>query len=309
MAEATVSVKKRRTFTASLPKAVLYREILALLPFYKQVFFVDEDVSLQDFDITTFLHRVGCSFGANGPPLIAQPLVRESTFSFTFLNYDAWKSDHQNFTLRRYSVANNTHRLMMINGSMTSVHRGDFYNSVNDSYLLSKAILTPSTVVASEVLIIESLATLVDSQFLDWLIRRVLSHTYDLSLRLGVDWGLSRLWCTAAQAYQSRVLNTSFYDEPIASLTNVSHSNHNYFFNNHHSSDLSKRAVSCAVITGHNTVRHHHKDELMLKLFPNWFLLDTQTYVDPLRNGVAMYGLKFVLNSSSEQCMSTATSV
>jgi hypothetical protein len=140
---------------------------------------------------------------------------------------------------------------------------------------------------------------------------------------MGVDWGLQRLWCVAAQAFQSRIINTSYYDHHAASVMDLTGSKHNYFYNNHHYSDLSKRAVSCALITGENTVRHYHKEDKMmkfrdinvyknrakymfqlyLKLFPNWYLLDTLANVDPLRNGVAMYGLKFVtINSSVEKC-------
>ena len=86
----------------SIPKAVLYRELFPLLPFYDEVFLLDDDVSLSGgmFDPKKFLLAYRTAFGLNGPPLIAQPLLKDNPVMHNFLNYDYWQSSSGNGSSR-----------------------------------------------------------------------------------------------------------------------------------------------------------------------------------------------------------------
>lgn len=77
--------------TISVPKSVLYSELLPLLQYYEHVFMLDEDISLQGFNIRTFMDVMKCGFKGDLPPLIAQPLIVERTQYFPFVHAEFWQ--------------------------------------------------------------------------------------------------------------------------------------------------------------------------------------------------------------------------
>ena len=77
--------------SVSVPKTVLYRELLPLLPQYETVFMLDEDISLEGFNIKSFMNVWNCAFGSNPRPLIAQPLIVEKTQYFPFVHLETWQ--------------------------------------------------------------------------------------------------------------------------------------------------------------------------------------------------------------------------
>lgn len=74
---------------ASVPKTVLYVDLLPILPNYRRIFLLDEDISLQDFEINEANAIWSCTFFP--PPLITQPLIHEDTQYFKFVTYSHWK--------------------------------------------------------------------------------------------------------------------------------------------------------------------------------------------------------------------------
>lgn len=95
----------------SIPKTVLYRELFPMLPYYEEVFLLDDDVSLAGgmFDPVTFLRAYRTAFGSDGPPLIAQPLLHDTPVMHDFLNYDHWQnissSNSSSQSKRRKAIA------------------------------------------------------------------------------------------------------------------------------------------------------------------------------------------------------------
>jgi hypothetical protein len=73
-----------------VPKTVLYRDLLPLLPRYQRVFTLDDDVSLQGFNINKYMLHWDCAL--RPPPLITQPLVFESNQHISYLNLNSWKN-------------------------------------------------------------------------------------------------------------------------------------------------------------------------------------------------------------------------
>lgn len=77
----------------SIPKTVLYQELMPYVRHYKQVFLLDEDISLEGFNITSFQQHWDCAFPHK--PLIVQPLIFESNQFITFMNLKSWSADHR----------------------------------------------------------------------------------------------------------------------------------------------------------------------------------------------------------------------
>lgn len=115
----------------SIPKAILYRELFPILPYYEEVFLLDDDVSLAGgmFDPEKFLHTYRTVFGLDGPPLIAQPLLLDTPVIHDFLNYDHWQSSN---------------------------------SSTNSSSIKN------SNAIAAQVQLLEPLANIVQSAFFEW---------------------------------------------------------------------------------------------------------------------------------------------
>ena len=55
----------------------------------------------------------------------------------------------------------------------------------------------------------EPTAPLIEARFFEWFVRRVLPLTRSVALKMGVDQGLDKTWCSAAKVYGKRVLNHS----------------------------------------------------------------------------------------------------
>lgn len=85
-------VKDEKFEKISIPKSVLYQELLPYLPNYKRVFLMDEDISLVGFNLKNFLRLWNCAFLPLPPPLIVQPLIAESNQYFRFVNYNTWQT-------------------------------------------------------------------------------------------------------------------------------------------------------------------------------------------------------------------------
>ena len=73
----------------SVPKSILYQDLLAYTPSYERVFIMDQDICLRDFNISVFLRAVNCS-PFQPPPLITQPPVAENSQNLSWLNSGAW---------------------------------------------------------------------------------------------------------------------------------------------------------------------------------------------------------------------------
>jgi len=76
----------------SVPKSAMYHNLLPLLPYYHQVFVMDEDISLEGFHIAHLERVLKCVFPPEVKPLIVQPLIVEHTQYFPYVHVDAWKS-------------------------------------------------------------------------------------------------------------------------------------------------------------------------------------------------------------------------
>lgn len=87
----------------SIPKSVLYQELLTVLPHYHIAFLMDEDISLKGFSFTRFVRKWACAFWPNIAPMITQPLIAESTQYFEYVHEQVWKVDLQH--KKRYSKA------------------------------------------------------------------------------------------------------------------------------------------------------------------------------------------------------------
>lgn len=75
----------------SVPKTAQYAELLPLLPYYEDVFLMDEDISLEGFKIQDLMRVWKCVFTEEQRPLIVQPLIVERTQYFPYVHLDTWK--------------------------------------------------------------------------------------------------------------------------------------------------------------------------------------------------------------------------
>ena len=75
----------------SVPKTVLYRSLLPLLPNYERIFLLDEDISLVEFDYNIYSEVWDCAFRHQSPPLITQAVVAEDTQFFDFVSERSWR--------------------------------------------------------------------------------------------------------------------------------------------------------------------------------------------------------------------------
>jgi len=126
-------------------------------------------------------------------------------------------------------------------------------------------------IVASSVGLVEQQAPLIEARFFEWFVRRVLPLTRSVALKMGVDQGLDKTWCSAAKVYGKRVLNHSREFAPCALITAeaVHHLNTQ--------SMREKRANLQAFKEKAKVVLSRYKD-----LFPNWVLTESRYYPDPM---------------------------
>jgi hypothetical protein len=71
-----------------LPKPMLLMYLLPMIGQYERVWLFDGDISVQEFDLPQYLFNLHCAFSV--PPYISQPLVKESTQSYRYLNSNGW---------------------------------------------------------------------------------------------------------------------------------------------------------------------------------------------------------------------------
>lgn len=72
----------------SVPKTVMYHDVIPYLNNYKRIFLMDEDISLKGFQIDKLLKTWRCGFQPN--PLIVQPLIEESNQYLVYVNKNSW---------------------------------------------------------------------------------------------------------------------------------------------------------------------------------------------------------------------------
>ena len=168
------SNSKTHSRPKSIPKSVLYLDLLSLLQVrrqhdspYHSVFLLDEDIYLGGFNLAQFIKYWRCSEGIGHAPLIVQPLVAGVVKQYIpWLNVDAWKKrDDQNFRKSRRT--------------------GPF---------------------VQEVAFIEQQVPMFNGVFFEWFLSSILSRIRSIALKNGADWGHDRCWCSAAQAFANEVL-------------------------------------------------------------------------------------------------------
>ena len=71
-------------------KPFMYPLLLDVLPFYKKVWLLDDDISLASCDVSRFLHVWGCGFFPREAPLVVQPTISPSTQRYEIFNADFW---------------------------------------------------------------------------------------------------------------------------------------------------------------------------------------------------------------------------
>jgi hypothetical protein len=75
----------------TVPKAVLYNDILSITPEYKRVFLVGEDASLMGFNVDKFINMWDCAFSPQPPPLVVQPLTVHNSHLYHYFNAASWQ--------------------------------------------------------------------------------------------------------------------------------------------------------------------------------------------------------------------------
>lgn len=74
--------------TILYPKIILFVTYFKYFKSYDYIWSLDDDMSLQDFDMQYFCDILFCSF--KGVPIVSQPLIAENTQQYTYLNYQPW---------------------------------------------------------------------------------------------------------------------------------------------------------------------------------------------------------------------------
>lgn len=147
---------------AVYPKPLLFLHLLPLLMSYKRVWLLDDDVSLDGFDLPQFLDICDCAFWPVRPPLIVQPLLSPASQLYPFLGVGegkwgaGWDAEDR---------ASGTNTLAATTG------------------------------------FIELQAPLMDTAFLSWFLRFVVVPMVAPIHIMGADWGVDDLFCTAAANY------------------------------------------------------------------------------------------------------------
>lgn len=81
----------------TVPKPLLYPDLLPYLKMYERVMLIDEDISLSEWNMTHFVKVWTCAFSP--PPIIVQGLIFEGTQAFGFLNAKTWRRKDLNSVL------------------------------------------------------------------------------------------------------------------------------------------------------------------------------------------------------------------
>lgn len=145
-----------------VPKPLLYRMLLPLLPDYKRTWLLDADMSISDFEFANYFSLLKCTDAAyvHSPIFISQPVIRESTQDFPIFNLASWGD------------------------SASTLHH------ISTNSILSIRYDT-----------IEQQAPMFDSSFLLWFVRQIIEPHRSFFVNLGSDWGLDDIWCRAAREF------------------------------------------------------------------------------------------------------------
>ena len=75
------------------PKPLLFLQLLPILASYNRVWLLDDDISLESFELSEFLRIWDCAFAPDPAPLITQPLLSPSSKLYPFLGEAGWKEE------------------------------------------------------------------------------------------------------------------------------------------------------------------------------------------------------------------------
>jgi hypothetical protein len=118
---------------------------------------LDADIALTNFSFPQFFSAWHCAFDS-GPPLISQPVIRQSKQQLWSSNFAFWRSD-------------------------------DYWRRSGRSPI------------AARIPLVEQQASLLDLNFVRWLLLRVGQRFFATQIALRSDWGLDIIWCGAADEY------------------------------------------------------------------------------------------------------------
>jgi hypothetical protein len=151
-----------------IPKALLYKKILHILPFYKYVWLLDEDIGFPpNFPFKKFMKLIHCSFYPS-KALVIQTTVATNTQRYIFLNSNMW------------------------NDGTT--------NSSRDAVLgVGFDKLGPAVV--SETSFIELQMPLFDTSYFEWYIQYILEPLTPAIKYYDTVWGLDEMFCKSAGYY------------------------------------------------------------------------------------------------------------
>ena len=135
---------------------------------YDLIWLLDEDISFRSFDLAGFLLRWMCAFGPAGPPVIAQPTLREGDrFG------QAWP------------LSDDTYR-RCLTGELGARYGGE-----------EACFLRHTLALRSDW--IEQWAPLMDARFVAWFLKQETTRrVVEAQLRWNSDFGADEVWCGAA---------------------------------------------------------------------------------------------------------------
>jgi hypothetical protein len=134
------------------------------------VWFLDEDISFQGFNMPQFLQRWRCAFGQAGPPVIAQPTLVNGT-----RHGQGWPQSHSTYT--------------------RCLSRPVRASWSDDPCFLRRTVALRNDWV-------EQWATLIDARFLAWWFAQdTTKEVIRQQLLLNIDFGADEVWCGAADEW------------------------------------------------------------------------------------------------------------
>jgi hypothetical protein len=77
-----------------LPKPLILTSLIPIARKYEYVWVLDNDIDIAGYNTSQLLRNIHCSF--RHKPLIAQPLIHESTQLYKYLNYNTWRNRNSN---------------------------------------------------------------------------------------------------------------------------------------------------------------------------------------------------------------------
>jgi len=81
--------------SAAYPKPLLFLHLLPLLGQYQRVWLLDDDISLESFELSKFLAISNCAFWPAAPPLVVQPMLHPTSKLYPFLSEKDWREEER----------------------------------------------------------------------------------------------------------------------------------------------------------------------------------------------------------------------